>query len=110
MQQNPQFLRTDKAIKQALITLLKIKPFENKRIVVGNRFRGTGLPIAEQIFRFQSDIVSCCASRQQDDVQYRERKLIFIRITQTHFLFFLRRRFCAGKTAHSPYAGLIFIE
>ena len=28
MQQNPQFLRTDKAIKQALITLLKIKPFE----------------------------------------------------------------------------------
>ena len=28
MQPNPQFLRTDKAIKQALITLLKIKPFE----------------------------------------------------------------------------------
>lgn len=28
MQQNPQFLRTDKAIKQALITLLKSKPFE----------------------------------------------------------------------------------
>lgn len=28
MQQNPQFLRTDKAIKQALINLLKIKPFE----------------------------------------------------------------------------------
>ena len=28
MAQNPQFLRTDKAIKQALITLLKIKPFE----------------------------------------------------------------------------------
>ena len=28
MQENPQFLRTDKAIKQALISLLKIKPFE----------------------------------------------------------------------------------
>lgn len=28
MQENPQFLRTDKAIKQALIALLKIKPFE----------------------------------------------------------------------------------
>ena len=28
MQENPQFLRTDKAIKQALITLLKTKPFE----------------------------------------------------------------------------------
>lgn len=28
MQENPQFLRTDKAIKQALITLLRIKPFE----------------------------------------------------------------------------------
>ncbi len=28
MQQNPQFLRTDKAIKQALINLLRVKPFE----------------------------------------------------------------------------------
>lgn len=28
MQQNPQFLRTDKAIKQALVNLLRIKPFE----------------------------------------------------------------------------------
>ena len=28
MQKNPQFLRTDKAIKQALITLLRTKPFE----------------------------------------------------------------------------------
>ena len=28
MPQNPQFLRTDKAIRQALINLLKIKPFE----------------------------------------------------------------------------------
>lgn len=28
MQKNPQFLRTDKAIKQALISLLKTKPFE----------------------------------------------------------------------------------
>ena len=28
MQQNPQFLRTDKAIKQALIHLLNVKPFE----------------------------------------------------------------------------------
>lgn len=28
MQENPQFLRTDKAIKQALITLLRTKPFE----------------------------------------------------------------------------------
>lgn len=28
MQKSPQFLRTDKAIKQALITLLKSKPFE----------------------------------------------------------------------------------
>lgn len=28
MQNNPQFVRTDKAIKQALISLLKIKPFE----------------------------------------------------------------------------------
>lgn len=28
MQENPQFLRTDKAIKQALISLLRTKPFE----------------------------------------------------------------------------------
>jgi len=28
MPENPQFIRTDKAIKQALISLLKIKPFE----------------------------------------------------------------------------------
>jgi len=28
MRENPQFLRTDKAIRQALITLLKSKPFE----------------------------------------------------------------------------------
>ena len=28
MQTNPQYIRTDKAIKQALITLLKNKPFE----------------------------------------------------------------------------------
>lgn len=28
MAENPQFVRTDKAIKQALISLLKIKPFE----------------------------------------------------------------------------------
>ena len=28
MSENPQYIRTDKAIKQALITLLKIKPFE----------------------------------------------------------------------------------
>lgn len=28
MPENPQFVRTDKAIKQALISLLKIKPFE----------------------------------------------------------------------------------
>ena len=28
MQENPQFLRTDKAIKQALIHLLKTKSFE----------------------------------------------------------------------------------
>ena len=28
MQNNPQFVRTDKAITQALISLLKVKPFE----------------------------------------------------------------------------------
>lgn len=28
MSENPQFIRTDKAIKQALIALLKVKPFE----------------------------------------------------------------------------------
>lgn len=63
MQNNPQYLRTDKAIKQALITLLKEKPFE--KITVQDILDET--PVTRSTFYKHYHDKYEIAERMQDD-------------------------------------------
>lgn len=63
MQKNPQFLRTDKAIKQALIILLKSKPFE--KITIQDILNET--PVTRSTFYKHFHDKYEIAERMQDD-------------------------------------------